>query len=61
MPYDQVMHKWKEGQLHSGGPEGPKVHNQKQAIAIMLSEKRKAAAGNSEYQPGGKLIQGMMK
>lgn len=55
------MHKWKAGQLHSGGPGGPKVTNQKQAIAIMLSEKRKAGS-NPEYRPsGGKVIQGMMK
>lgn len=62
MPYDQVMHKWKSGELHSGGPSGPKVTNQKQAIAIMLSEKRKAGS-NPEYRPshsGGKVIQGMM-
>lgn len=41
MPYDQVMHKFKEGTLHSGSKKGPKVKNRKQAIAIMLSEKRK--------------------
>src|SRR5271169_29724 len=47
MPYDQVMSKWKRGTLKSGGKT--KVKNQKQAVAIMLSEKRKAAAGNTEY------------
>lgn len=51
MPYDQVMPKWKAGQLHSGGPGGPVVHDQKQAVAIMLSEKRKAEEGKTEYQP----------
>jgi Family of unknown function (DUF6496) len=35
------MHKWKAGKLKSGG-SGSKVTNQKQAVAIMLSEKRKA-------------------
>lgn len=50
MPYDEVMHKFKHGQLHSGSKSGPKVKNRKQAIAIMLSEKKKAAAGNKEYQ-----------
>jgi len=44
------MHKWKTGKLHSGSPEGPKVKSQKQAVAIMLSEKRAAAAGKKEYQ-----------
>jgi len=47
MPWDQVMSKWKRGTLKSGGKT--KVKNQKQAVAIMLSEKRKAAAGNPEY------------
>lgn len=51
MPWDQVMHKWKQGNLHSGSKSGPKVKNRKQAVAIMLSEKKKAAAGNKEYQP----------
>ena len=41
MPYQEVMHKFKEGKLHSGGPGGPVVKNRDQAIAIMLSEKRK--------------------
>lgn len=40
MPYTEVMHKFKHGQLHSGSKDGPKVKNRKQAIAIMLSEKR---------------------
>lgn len=41
MPASQVMHKWKHGQLHSGSKKGPIVKSQKQAIAIMMSEKRK--------------------
>ena len=52
MPWDQVMHKWKTGALHSGSKKGKKVTNQKQAIAIMLSEKRKVAVGKTEYQSG---------
>jgi hypothetical protein len=32
------MHKFKEGKLHSGSPNGPAVTNPKQAIAIGLSE-----------------------
>jgi hypothetical protein len=49
MPWNQVMHKWKTGNLHSGSKEGPTVKNQKQAVAIMLSEKRKAGEGKKEY------------
>lgn len=41
MPSSQVMHEYKKGTLHSGSKKGPKVKNRKQAIAIMLSEKRK--------------------
>lgn len=51
MPYTEVMHKWKHGQLHSGSKHGKLVKNRKQAIAIMLSEKRAASAGKKEYQP----------
>lgn len=50
MPADQVMHKFKAGALHSGSKNGPVVQKRTQAIAIMLSEKRKAAAGKKEYQ-----------
>ena len=32
------LHKFKEGQLHSGSKKGPKVTDRKQAIAIALSE-----------------------
>ncbi len=35
-----VMHEWKTGQLHSGTSTGPVVTNQKQAVAIALSEQR---------------------
>ena len=41
MPYTEVMHKFAAGKLHSGSKHGPAVKNRKQAIAIMLSEKRK--------------------
>ena len=54
MPADEVMHKFKEGELHSGSKVGPKVKDRKQAIAIMLSEKRAAKAGKKEYQSKGK-------
>lgn len=50
MPYDEVMHKFKHRELHSGSKKGKKVTNRKQAIAIMLSEKGKAEEGKTEYK-----------
>lgn len=50
MPFDEVMSKFKSGNLHSGSKSGPKVKSRSQAIAIMLSEKRKAMGGKKEYQ-----------
>ena len=50
MPWNEVMSKWKSGDLHSGSKSGPDVKGQKQAVAIMLSEKRKAQGGKKEYQ-----------
>lgn len=41
MPYQDVLHKFKHGELHSGSKSSPKVKSRDQAIAIMLSEKRK--------------------
>lgn len=55
MPYDEVMDKWKSGKLKSGGPSGKSVKSQKQAVAIMLSEKRKAKGGDKEYQSSKKV------
>ena len=40
MPSKEVMHKFKSGKLHSGSKAGPKAKDRKQAIAIMMSEKR---------------------
>jgi hypothetical protein len=37
-----TMDEWKSGKLHSGSKKGPIVKNRKQAIAIGLSEQRKA-------------------
>lgn len=50
MPFAEVMGKFKAGKLHSGSKGGPKVKSRDQAVAIMLSEKRKAKAGKQEYQ-----------
>lgn len=41
---EKVMKEFGEGKLHSGSKKGPVVHNRKQAIAISLSEARKAGA-----------------
>lgn len=43
-----VMDEWKSGDLHSGSKTGPIVKNQKQAIAIALSEQRKANKGKKK-------------
>ena len=40
----RVMREYKHGGLHSGSKKGPKVKNRKQAIAIGLSEARRAGA-----------------
>ena len=45
MPSDEVMHEYKHGTLRSGSKHGPKVKNRKQAIAIMMSERRKEGRG----------------
>lgn len=44
------MGKFKRGALHHGSKTGPVVKNRKEAIAIMLSEKRAAAGGKTEYK-----------
>jgi len=49
MPASEVFDKFKASKLHSGGPSGPAVTNLKQAIAIMLSEKRKEKANHGVY------------
>ncbi len=50
MPYNEVMPKFGRGDLHSGSKSGPKVKNRKQAVAIMLSEKRESKT-KPEYRP----------
>jgi len=39
---DKVMTEFKAGELHSGSKTGPKVTNPKQAVAIAMSEARRA-------------------
>ena len=38
----KVMHEFKTGALHSGSKKGPVVKSRKQAVAIALSEQKKA-------------------
>lgn len=52
MPSKEVMSKFKHGQLHSGSKSGKKVTNRKQALAIMLSEKRNEANNGGTYKSG---------
>ena len=40
----KTMREWKESELHSGSKEGPVVTSQRQAVAIGLSQMRKAGA-----------------
>lgn len=40
----KVMHEFATGKLHSGSKKGPAVTNKKQAVAIAMSEARKAGA-----------------
>lgn len=39
------MHKFGQGKLHSGSKHGPVVKNQKQAVAIALSEAGQSRKG----------------
>lgn len=49
----KVMGEYKKGELHSGSKKGPVVKNPKQAIAIALSEARKAGAKIPKKGDGG--------
>lgn len=39
---EKTMHEFKHGELHSGSKHGTKVHSRRQAIAIALSQARRA-------------------
>lgn len=45
---EKVMHEWKEKKLRSGSKKGPVVKDRKQALAIAISESRKAAQGKKK-------------
>jgi len=49
MPSSEVMGKFKAGKLHSGSKKGKTVKNRKQAVAIMLSEKKKESKHGGKY------------
>ena len=49
----KVMREYKEGKLHSGSKKGPVVKSEKQAMAIALSEARKAGAKIPKKAEGG--------
>lgn len=47
-----VIHELKHGELHSGSSKGPVVKNQKQAVAIALSEQRQRRGQKAHILPG---------
>jgi len=51
----KVMKEFKEGTLHSGSSKGPKVQSRDQAVAIALSEQRKAG-GAAPPSKGGSVL-----
>lgn len=51
----KVMREFKKGELHSGSKEGPKVKSREQAVAIALSEGRKASKKPVKKQDGGAI------
>lgn len=46
----KVMHEFKHGELHSGSKHGPKVESRKQAVAIAISEAKKASHGGYKHK-----------
>jgi len=60
MPSSKVMHKFKHGTLKSGG-SGKPVKSRKQAVAIMMSEKRKEAKHGGKYPEGKSYKKGSLK
>jgi hypothetical protein len=51
----KTMDEWKAGKLRSGSKTGPVVKNQKQAVAIGLSEERKAKSDRAKRLGKAKL------
>lgn len=53
---NKVMSEFKAGTLHSGSKKGPEVTSKKQAVAIAMSEARKAGAKMPVKRGGGTPI-----
>jgi hypothetical protein len=53
---EKVMHEFKEHTLHSGSKKGPKVKSRAQAIAIGLSEARKAGEARRSHAKTGEAV-----
>jgi hypothetical protein len=51
MPSSAVFHKFKHGQLRSGGPNGPVVKSRAQMLAIYESEKKNEQETGSPDRP----------
>lgn len=51
---EKVMHEWKQGKLQSSA--GSKVKSQRQAVAIAMSEARKAGQDVPEQKAGKKTL-----
>lgn len=54
----KVMREYKEGKLHSGSKKGPKVKSRDQAVAIALSEARRAGEKVAKKADGGSVSSG---
>lgn len=52
----KVMREFKHGKLRSGSKRGPKVQSRKQAVAIALSEARKAGENVAPKRKGKKGV-----
>lgn len=56
----KVMGEFKRGELHSGSKKGPEVTNRKQAVAIAMSEARKAGSkAPVKKANGGPIMEGI--
>lgn len=54
----KVMGEFKSGKLHSGSKHGPEVTSKKQAVAIAMSEARKAGAKKPMKKAEGGSVEG---
>ena len=54
----KVMHEFKDGTLRSGSKSGPKVTNEKQAVAIAMSEAGISKIHKSKVRSAAKKAMG---